>query len=103
MTVNTNIVHQILMGEYDEELGQILKAAKRRSDFVHQSKLDEAMYVGGRIKLNIHTRPKYMQGKTGTITKINRTTAVIKWDETTTRFGEQCKVPFNLLDPISDS
>ena len=98
-TSNPTIVQQVLAGAFDDVLEQLYKATKRRKEYLREDALDDVMFVGGRVKFAAHVRPKYLVGQLATITKINRTTVVVEFDQPNGRFGKICRVSIDLLEP----
>lgn len=87
-------------GEYDEYLDNIIAA-------VHNRKKDMApkiweFGIGDIVRLNNQTRPKYLQGKTAKVVKVNRSKIVIKIDdmEPFAKYAGNVTVPLSLVEKV---
>jgi hypothetical protein len=96
------IVAMIMDGTLDGEHERITDAIRWRKG---RDRLVKAatMRVGQHVKLNDKCRPTYLIGQTGLITKVNQTTALVRFDNTLPgRFAHQAtvRVPSSLFDVI---
>jgi hypothetical protein len=101
MSDKSQIITDILNGDYDDYHSQIIEALKSRKDIVGQIKVGQ-FSVGDKVKFNDSIRPKYLQGLEVTATKVNRKTIECSFpdDPAYGRFsGAQfVKCPVNTLE-----
>lgn len=72
------VIDDIANGKHDAVLDRILDTARARRKATETSRL-HAMQPGDKIRIK-DTRPKYLNGCTGEVVKINQTTASVKLD-----------------------
>ena len=90
-----DFVVPVLSGQMDEFLdGMIHTINLRKKDMA--PKIYEYK-VGDRIKM-VNTNPKYLNGATGTVKKINRTKIVIDLDEKQGRFYRNITTPLSMVE-----
>ena len=92
-----DIVTPILKGECDEFLKSIIDTAQLR-----QTQLKPKIYefnVGDRVKM-VNTNPRYLNGATATVRKINRTKIVIDLDEKQGRFFRNITTPLSMVEKV---
>jgi hypothetical protein len=87
----------IVSGEQDEHLDKIIYAIKmRRKDMAPSI---SEFQVGDRVKM-VNTNPKYLNGATATIKKINRTKVVIDLDNPQGRFYTNISTPLSMIEKV---
>jgi len=92
-----DFVVPVLSGQMDEFLdGMIQTIQLRKKDMA--PKIWE-FNTGDRIKM-VNTNPKYLNGATGTIKKINRATVVIDLDNRHGRFYTNIATPLSMVEKI---
>ena len=89
-----NILTDIHSGRCDNILTEIIAAAKARRSLVAGGDLA----IGDRVRLIAPISPRYMIGKEGIVSKVNKTTATIILDDKTTRFGASPRVPLSCVE-----
>ena len=89
--------YTILSGEADEFLDSIVKAVKIRKDALKPQIWE--FQVGDKVKI-INANPKYLNGSTATIKKVNRTKVVIDLDTPAGRFSRNITTPLGMLEKI---
>lgn len=110
MTV-TETIDAIILGELDHGLDSILAAVQERRRSVGHGGMrvgrSGAFHIGQEVVFNDRTRPRYMIGLRGTVTKVNDATVKVELDHSSTlqagRFGggTGLRVPFGLVDAVS--
>lgn len=94
------MIDDIKQGKYDNDLDTIAKAVQARK----QALLPQIweFSVGDLVRLNEQTRPKYLQGKTAKVVKVNRSKIVIDIDgqEFPDKYSGHVTVPLELVDKI---
>ena len=102
MSVN-KVITDIVAGEYDNDMGRIIKAVNDRRDIIGRIKTS-SITVGDVIKFNNNIRPKYLAGGTVTVKKVNRKTVVCDFpsDSIFGRFAnaKNVKVPTSTIDVV---
>ena len=92
-----NFTVPIMCGDVDEFLDSIILAVQqRRKDMA--PKIWEYR-VGDAVKL-VNTNPKYLNGVTATVRKINRTKVVIDLDKPQGRFYNNISVPLTMIEKV---
>lgn len=87
----------ILKGDFDEYLDGLAQTiAQRKKD--KAPKVWEYK-VGDRIKM-VNTNPKYLNGATGRIVKINRTKVVVDLDMRHGRFYTNIATPLSMVEKV---
>jgi hypothetical protein len=88
----------LLLGAFDEHLDYLVSAVNERKRAL-APKIWE-FNVGDRIRYNKNTKPAYLVGIEGTITKINRTKVVVKLDNPVQRFSGNITTPLALIEKV---
>jgi len=97
MDYHNDFVVPCLTGQMDEYLdGMIQTIQMRKKDMA--PKVWE-FQVGDRIKMK-NTNPKYLNGATATVRKINRTKIVIDLDEAHGRFHRNITTPLSMVERV---
>jgi transcription antitermination factor NusG len=91
------INYTILSGEADEFLDGIVKAVKIRKDALKPQIWE--FQVGDKVKI-INANPKYLNGSTAVIKKVNRTKVVIDLDTPNGKFSSNITTPLGMLEKI---
>lgn len=92
-----DFVVPVLSGQMDEFLdGMIQTIQLRKKDM--SPKIWE-FNTGDRIKM-VNTNPKYLNGATGTVKKINRTKVVIDLDTRHGRFYTNITTPLTMIEKV---
>ena len=91
------MINNIKSGEYDEQLDMILAAVKARKNALKPQIWE--FLIGDRVKI-INANPKYLNGSTATIKKVNRTKVVIDLDTPAGRFSHNITTPLGMLEKI---
>ena len=91
------MISNIKSGEYDDQLDMILAAVKARKNALKPQIWE--FQVGDKVKI-INANPKYLNGSTATITKVNRTKVVIDLDTPNGRFSSNITTPLGMLEKI---
>ena len=91
------MINNIKSGEYDDQLDMILAAVKARKEALKPQIWE--FQIGDRVKI-VNANPKYLNGSTATIKKINRTKVVIDLDTPTGRFSRNITTPLGMLEKI---
>ncbi len=91
------IMLSIMTGEQDEWLDNI-------AALVHNRKRDMApkiweFQIGDAIRM-VNTNPKYLNGATGKVRKVNRTKVVIDLDEQHGRFFRNISTPLTMIEKV---
>ena len=89
--------YTLLSGEADEFLDSIVKAVKIRKDALKPQIWE--FQVGDKVKI-INANPKYLNGSTATIKKVNRTKVVIDLDTPNGKFSHNITTPLGMLEKI---
>lgn len=89
--------YTILSGEADEFLDSIVKAVKIRKDALKPQIWE--FQVGDKVKI-INANPKYLNGSTAVIKKVNRTKVVIDLDTPNGKFSSNITTPLGMLEKI---
>lgn len=94
------MIDDIKQGKYDKQLDMIVQAAKARKEAL-QPQIWE-FSIGDIVRLNEQTRPKYLQGKTAKVVKVNRSKIVIDIDgqEFPDKYSGHVTVPLALVDKM---
>lgn len=97
MDYHNDFVVPVLTGDFDEYLdGMIQTIQMRKKDL--RPKIWE-FQIGDRVKI-VNANPKYLNGSTATIKKVNRTKVVIDLDTPTGRFSRNITTPLGMLEKI---
>ena len=91
------MINNIKSGEYDEQLDMILAAVKARKNALKPQIWE--LQVGDKVKM-INANPKYLNGSTAVIKRVNRTKVVIDLDTPTGRFSRNIATPLGMLERI---
>jgi hypothetical protein len=91
------MINNIKSGEYDDQLDMILAAVKARKNALKPQIWE--FQVGDKVKI-INANPKYLNGSTATITKVNRTKVVIDLDTPAGKFSRNITTPLGMLEKI---
>lgn len=91
------MINNIKSGEYDEQLDMILAAVKARKNALKPQIWE--FQVGDKVKM-INANPKYLNGSTAVIKRVNRTKVVIDLDTPTGRFSRNIATPLGMLERI---
>ena len=91
------MINNIKSGEYDGQLDMILAAVKARKNALKPQIWE--FQVGDKVKI-INANPKYLNGSTATIKKVNRTKVVIDLDTPAGRFSHNITTPLGMLEKI---
>lgn len=100
MDYHNDFVVPVLTGQMDEYLDGMLNTIQlRKKDMA--PKIWE-FSIGDTVKMNEHTRPKYLQGKTAKVVKVNRSKIVVKIDdmEPFSKYSGNVTVPLSLVDKV---
>jgi hypothetical protein len=93
----SNFYTPIMNGDLDEYL-DALDAAIRERKHSMAPKIWE-FQVGDRVRLK-NANPKYLNGQTATVKKINRTKVVIDLDNPSGRFYTNITTPLGMLEMV---
>jgi transcription antitermination factor NusG len=91
------MISNIKSGEYDDQLDMILAAVKARKNALKPQIWE--FQVGDKVKI-VNANPKYLNGATATIKKVNRTKVVIDLDTPNGRFSSNITTPLGMLEKI---
>ena len=91
------MINNIKSGEYDGQLDMILAAVKARKNALKPQIWE--FQVGDKVKI-INANPKYLNGSTATIKKVNRTKVVIDLDTPAGRFSHNITTPLGMLEKV---
>jgi hypothetical protein len=91
------MISNIKSGEYDDQLDMILAAVKARKNALKPQIWE--FQIGDKVKI-INANPKYLNGSTATITKVNRTKVVIDLDTPAGKFSRNITTPLGMLEKI---
>lgn len=91
------MINNIKSGEYDEQLDIILAAVKARKNALKPQIWE--FQVGDKVKI-INANPKYLNGSTAVIKKVNRTKVVIDLDTPNGKFSSNITTPLGMLEKI---
>lgn len=91
------MISNIKSGEYDDQLDMILAAVKARKNALKPQIWE--FQVGDKVKI-INANPKYLNGATAIIKKVNRTKVVIDLDTPNGRFSHNITTPLGMLEKI---
>ncbi len=86
-----------LAGEYDEYLDTMIHIAQERKKAM-APKIWE-FQIGDAIRM-VNTNPKYLNGATGKVRKVNRTKVVIDLDEQHGRFFRNISTPLSMIEKV---
>lgn len=86
-----------LSGEFDDYLDDMIQIIKMRK----QSKAPKIweFQTGDKVRL-VNANPKYLNGATATIRKVNRTKVVIDLDTPQGRFSRGITTPLSMLEKV---
>ena len=98
MDYHKDFVTPLFMGEFDEYLDGMIHT-------INEYKKSKApkiweFQIGDRIKM-VNTNPKYLNGATGVVKKINRTKVVIDLDERHNRFYHNITTPLSMIEKVN--
>ena len=91
------MIDDIKTGKYDGVLDMISAAIKARKEALKPQIWE--FQIGDRVKI-VNANPKYLNGSTATVKKINRTKVVIDLDTPTGRFSRNITTPLGMLEKI---
>ena len=91
------MINNIKSGEYDGQLDMILAAVKARKNALKPQIWE--FQVGDKVKI-INANPKYLNGSTAVIKKVNRTKVVIDLDTPNGKFSHNITTPLGMLEKI---
>jgi len=91
------MISNIKSGEYDDQLDMILAAVKARKNALKPQIWE--FQVGDKVKI-VNANPKYLNGATAIIKKVNRTKVVIDLDTPNGRFSSNITTPLGMLEKI---
>jgi hypothetical protein len=91
------MISNIKSGEFDDQLDMILAAVKARKNALKPQIWE--FQIGDKVKI-INANPKYLNGSTATITKVNRTKVVIDLDTPAGKFSRNITTPLGMLEKI---
>ena len=92
-----DFVLSIIKGEHDEYLDNLIQVCQNRKRDM-APKIWEYK-VGDRVRF-VNVRPKYLNGATGTVKKINRTKVVVDLDERRERFFHNITTPLTMIEKV---
>ena len=100
--MTTNFVADIFEGKHDDDFTIIKRAITQREEYLAQA-VGSSLRPGDTVTLK-DLRPKYLNGLTAEIVRVNRTRAVVRFDETSKvkarKYGRGTPtVPFSCLSP----
>jgi hypothetical protein len=91
------MISNIKSGEYDDQLDMILAAVKARKNALKPQIWE--FQVGDKVKI-VNANPKYLNGATAIIKKVNRTKVVIDLDAPNGKFSHNITTPLGMLEKI---
>lgn len=91
------MITNIKSGEYDDQLDMILAAVKARKNALKPQIWE--FQVGDKVKI-INANPKYLNGSTAIITKVNRTKIVIDLDTPNGKFSSNITTPISMVEKV---
>jgi len=97
MDYHNDFAVPVLSGEFDEYLDGMMQTIQLRKKDM-RPKIWE-FQVGDRIKM-VNTNPKYLNGATGRVVKINRTKVVIDLDNRHGRFYTNITTPLSMIEKV---
>lgn len=94
------MINDIKTGKYDDQLDMIVQAVKARKDALLPQIWEFS--IGDAVRFNNSTRPKYLQGKTAKVVKVNRSKIVVKIDdmEPFAKYAGNVTVPLSLVEKV---
>lgn len=97
-------MHSILNGDVDDDLDRIQASIKQRREYL-ASMTVSFLREGDTVRFSDRIRPKYLQGKTATVVKVNQKTIVVDCpsDPSYGRFSGSKKVrcPNELIEGLA--
>jgi len=98
------IINTIVSGNVDAALDSINNAIRLRRKTLDQSK-GLFMNIGDTIVFNTHASPKYLQGQTAIVKKVNEKTVVVDIPEDAVgarryRGAKNIRCPFSIVDKV---
>ncbi|HUW01783.1 MAG TPA: hypothetical protein VMW08_05490 [Acidimicrobiales bacterium] len=104
-TQTHGIAGQIIHGEFDDSLDAILDAVTQRRKATRNVRVAQAFAgfaVGDTVRFNDKTRPKYLVGVEGTITKKRQSKVEVTLTAGVGKFfaGSPIVVPVELIDAV---
>lgn len=103
-TVINGILRGIALGDFDDHLESIHDAVRERRRVrvaAVAAEVTSDIRYGDRVRLTVETRPKYMIGAEGTVTKVNGASFRVKLDDPSSRFGAEPRVPRSLIEKVA--
>lgn len=100
----SDILRSISLGDYDDHLESIHDAVRERRRAriaAVTAEVTADIIVGDRVRLTAETRPRYMIGAEGVVTKVNGASFRVKLDDPTSRFGAEPRVPRSLIEKVA--
>jgi hypothetical protein len=101
--IMTDIVNDIVKGDFDNHLDEIANAIHNRRDIVNRIKTI-SIPIGATVKFNDKINPKYLKGQEVTVKKVNKKTVVCDFpiNESFKRFSgaANVKVPTSTIDIV---
>lgn len=98
MDFYNKVVVPTMNGEYDEYLDNMIEIVKQRR--AAKSPQIWEFQVGDAIRM-VNTNPKYLNGATGKVRKVNRTKVVIDLDEQHGRFFRNISTPLSMIEKVN--
>ena len=98
MDFYNKVVLPTMNGEYDEYLDNMIDLVRKRR--AEQGPKIWEFQVGDAIRM-VNTNPKYLNGATGTVRKVNRTKVVIDLDEQHGRFFRNISTPLTMIEKVN--
>lgn len=100
MDYYNKVILPIMQGEYDDYLDNFVQACQNR-----KKDLAPKIYefnIGDVVRFNTSTRPKYLQGKTAKVVKVNRSKIVVKIDgmDPYAKYSGDVTVPLALIEKV---
>lgn len=100
MDYYNKVILPIMQGEYDDYLDNFVQACQNRKKDM-APKIYE-FNIGDVVRFNTSTRPKYLQGKTAKVVKVNRSKIVVKIDgmDPYAKYSGDVTVPLALIEKV---
>jgi hypothetical protein len=97
-----DVIATILSGELDGQEDRIRAAMKSRSRVLLEDKV-YTLKIGDTVRFNSHARPKYIQGLTATVLKLNQSSVVVQMKGEAGRFtGSTPRCPIAIVDKVEE-
>ena len=105
MNIN-QLTQAILKGDFDKDLGMISTAIKSRKAATKPTQTMSTIFdldVGDTVRFNEFARPKYIQGTTARVVKVNRARVKIELDRAVGRFpgGQPVSCPPKIITKVN--